>query len=362
MDSKDEIYINGEKSMDKSIQILEEKIADKIKNYQKNLRILEYDEEHVDIWIKQFPEEEREIILTETDNLLNKNYINQQRIKNIFEDIWQTQEIMTQSPDICINKIQFLDIQGKGNSQKTLVKLIEEYYLETKNTQINKIDNCEIEKYIYLDDCMYTGFTIIKDINNWIKKENPNYGAELYIVLIGEYNGNYNYVMSHLNEICKERAITVKIFRKYEFNNNFHYNDVPYDILWPQYVNDEYIDKYIEYMEEEKRATGKGGLGFRNPGYGIASNLFTSEYNRDIFEKALLKKGAYIWSLANKRNERIKPMGYNQGISLGFGAFFATDFNISNNCPLAFWWGDMWRSSSETLGKWYPLLPREVNK
>ena len=116
MDSKDEIYINGEKSMDKSIQILEEKIADKIKNYQKNLRILEYDEEHVDIWIKQFPEEEREIILTETDNLLNKNYINQQRIKNIFEDIWQTQEIMTQSPDICINKIQFLDIQGKGNS------------------------------------------------------------------------------------------------------------------------------------------------------------------------------------------------------------------------------------------------------
>ena len=48
-------------------------------------------------------------------------------------------------------------------------------------------------------------------------------------------------------------------------------------------------------------------------------------------------------------------------ISLGFGAFFATCFNISNNCPLAFWWGDLWSLSSETLGKWYPLLPREVN-
>lgn len=89
--------------------------------------------------------------------------------------------------------------------------------------------------------------------------------------------------------------------------------------------------------------------------------MFTSSYNRVVLEKALLKKGAYICSLPQNRNERMKPMGYSHGISLGFGAFFATCFNISNNCPLAFWWGDLWSLSSETLGKWYPLLPREVN-
>lgn len=32
-------------------------------------------------------------------------------------------------------------------------------------------------------------------------------------------------------------------------------------------------------------------------------------------------------------------MGYDNRISFGFGAFFATYMNMSNNCPLAYWWG-----------------------
>ena len=56
----------------------------------------------------------------------------------------------------------------------------------------------------------------------------------------------------------------------------------------------------------------------------------------------------------------MKPMGYKHDISLGFGAFFATDYNISNNCPLAFWWGSTEKTGT-VLEQWYPLLPREVN-
>lgn len=43
--------------MANSIQLLEESIADKIKNYQKHLNYWKFDDKHVDIWIKQFPEE-----------------------------------------------------------------------------------------------------------------------------------------------------------------------------------------------------------------------------------------------------------------------------------------------------------------
>lgn len=35
----------------------------------------------------------------------------------------------------------------------------------------------------------------------------------------------------------------------------------------------------------------------------------------------------------------MRPMGYDNRISFGFGAFFATYMNMSNNCPLAYWWG-----------------------
>lgn len=349
--------------MANSIQLLEESIADKIKNYQKHLNYWKFDDKHVDIWIKQFPEEERGIVLTETDSLLSHNYIKKSKIKDFFEKIWDTKEIMGENPIMSLSQIQFLDIQIKGHSQKRLVNLLEEYYIKTKGVTINRYDNTNsnINKYIYLDDCMYTGFTLIKDISNWIDNMNLNSNMQLDIIFLGEYNGNFDYVNGFLIKKCNEKGITVKIYSMYEYNNNFHYVP-PYDVLWPQYMDDdEYVNAYVQYMEEQKKITGKGGLGFRNTYLGEESDLFTSSYNRVVLEKALLKKGAYICSLPQNRNERMKPMGYSHGISLGFGAFFATCFNISNNCPLAFWWGDLWSSSSETLGKWYPLLPREVN-
>lgn len=347
--------------MENSIQKLEESIADKIKDYQIHLNNWKFDDEHVDIWIKQFPEEEREIVLTETDSLLSHNYIKKSTIMQFFEGIWNTNDIMGENPIISLSQIQFLDIQIKGHSQKRLINLLEEYYFETKGVTINRYNNINVNKYIYLDDCMYTGFTLMKDIGNWIDNMNPNSNTQLDVIFLGEYNGNYEYVNERLIEKCKEKGITVTIYRMYEYNNNYH-NAPPFEVLWPQYMDDdEYVNAYVQYMEEQKRITGKGGLGFRSPYLNVESNLFTSESNRDVLEKALLKKGAYICSLSQNWNERIKPMGYSQGISFGFGAFFATCYNISNNCPLAYWWGDLWSPPSEILGKWYPLLPREVN-
>lgn len=347
-----------------SLQRLEESIADKIKNYQKHLDYWDFDDKHVDIWINQFPEEERMIVLTETDSLLAHNYIHKSTIKEFFDEIWATEAIMGTNPLLTISQMQFLSIQGKGNSQRRLVDLLDKYYLRTKGVTINKRNNLNIKKYIYLDDCMFTGFTLIKDICNWIDNMNPNYDTELDVIFLGEYNGNHDYVKECLRKKCFDRRINVNIYRMYEYNNDFKNCMPPYDVLWPQYMDDdEYVNNFLKEMENQKTNTGKGGIGFRNVYYGEKeSELFTSSYNRSIFEKALLKKGAYICSLPQIRNEKMKPMGYSFGISLGFGAFFATCFNISNNCPLAFWWGDMWSSSAETLGKWYPLLPREVNR
>ena len=80
------------------LQRLEESVADKIKNYQKHLDYWEFDDEHVDKWINQFPVDERFIVLTETDNLLNYNYIPKRTIKNFFDEIWSTKEIMGIEP------------------------------------------------------------------------------------------------------------------------------------------------------------------------------------------------------------------------------------------------------------------------
>ena len=135
----------------------------------------------------------------------------------------------------------------------------------------------------------------------------------------------------------------------------------PYDILWPRQVKgDPYVDQYMAHLEELKASSGRSGIEFRKGYSDGESELFTSGYNRYVLEQALMKKGAYICSLSENGNEKMKPMGYKHDISLGFGAFFATDYNISNNCPLAFWWGSTEKTGT-VLEQWYPLLPREVN-
>ena len=100
--------------------------------------------------------------------MLSHNYIKKTEIKKFFEQIWGTTAIMGEDPRRSLTQIQFLDIQINGHSQKRLLDLLEKYYLEKKKVTINRCNNMNVKKYIYLDDCMYTGSTLIKDISHWI--------------------------------------------------------------------------------------------------------------------------------------------------------------------------------------------------
>lgn len=339
--------------MTKKIAVLEESIADKIKDYQKDSNLLTFDDKHVDKWVNQFSNEYKEIILSETNRLLSYNYITEDKIKDFCETLWNSNDIIEKKTEKYVSYIQFLNIQQKGNSQKRLVDFLEKYYLETKGININRSNDINVKKYVYIDDCMYTGFTLMKDIENWIDNFNPNNDAKLDIIFLAMYKKNYDYIEEKIIKKCKKVNIDVEFYCIDSYDNG--------DLMWPKYIGgDEYIDGYNQFMEEQKKITKKGGLGFRKFER-KESKLFPSIVNRDILEQELLKSGTYIFSLSQNCNKKLKPMGFGNGISLGFGAFFVTCFNISNNCPLAFWWGDSFKTSKETLGKWYPLLPREVN-
>lgn len=342
-----------------NMELLEEKIASIIKNYKKNDIPIVLDVNHVHKWIKQFDDEEQYIVLQETANLLDNYYVKKRDIKNYFKALWDTKQIFGEYPKKESEYMQFLSIQRKGNSQRKLVELMQQVILDEYNVELNTENSSKIHKYIYLDDGFYTGATLRHDISNWIDNYNPNENAELDIIFIGMYNNSYKYSMEKLEEKCSNKRIRVKMFWAHEFNNTF--NGHPIDILWPkEIIGNSLLDQYIQSMQQQSIDENKGMYTFRsfddaNP------EMFTSMQNRDIFEKALLKAGAYIVSLPQNAKKNMRPMGYSLNISLGYGAFFATYLNISNNCPLAFWWGDPLQDNTQTLGKWYPLLPREVN-
>lgn len=338
---------------------LEKSIADLIQDYRRGELLLPLDENHVDRWICQFEKDDREVVLTETKRLLEKSYIGKNSIEKFFDDIWDTEQIVGTNPRATIQNIQFLDIQRKGTSQHRLVGLLEQYYMMTRGVRIN-VYNSNVNKYIYLDDCMYTGNSVRYDIKGWIEYGQYNENSELYIIFLGLYSANDDYVRSYIEKLCDSKNIKVSIFCMKEYQNNI--SCYPYDFLWPTEVSGNvYVDRYMDELKREREEKGKKGLDFRKvPYYYTESPLFTSTANRIIFEHALMKAGSYICTLPEEHNQSIRPMGYNYNISLGYGAFFATCYNISNNCPLAFWWGNM-RQNGTVFDGWYPLLPRSVN-
>ena len=228
------------------------RIAWKIKGYHKHLGKNYHSTEHVQRWIEQFPEEEQEIVLRGTDLLLSKNYVNEKRMEKMFEALWKAdEEIMGDNPLRTLNHTQFLDIQSKGNSQKRLVEQIEKYYKEKKSALINKNNHKKVERYIYLDDCVYTGYTVLKDITNWIENGNPNPGAELDIITWGVYTGMRDYIQEQLDCICRQKNIRAFFYFVDSYRNSIGSDPQPYDILWPQKVEgDPYVDAYIRQMEE----------------------------------------------------------------------------------------------------------------
>ena len=140
------------------IRTLEEQIAEKIKNYRKGTGV--YDAEHVDRWISQFPEEERMVVLTETNRLLEQNYVDQAKLME-----WE------------------------------------------RYTGVNTCAPGEVRNYFYLDDCLFTGMTLLKDVGHWLETENPNPGSTLKIIYIAGYNGALPYVKKRLEEICAPKHI-----------------------------------------------------------------------------------------------------------------------------------------------------------
>lgn len=337
---------------------LEIDIAEKIKNYRKDELSFTIDDEHVFKWINQFDKEERGLILQETNNILEKCYLKKSDVKEFINSVITDEEIIGKEITETIKKVKFINIQRKGSSQKKLLKLLEKEIYSMYNININEIKYKDIDKYIYLDDGLYSGATVRHDIENWIKEAKPN--TSLDIVFLAVYSSGKFYANKEISKLCKDKNITFKMWWCNEFKNspNDWYN---YDCLWPKKLEgNKYVDLYIDKLRVQEEITGKKSRLFREKEYN--TELFTSATDKDIFEKALLKAGSYIVSIPKISKESMRPMGYDYFNSLGFGAFFATYMNISNNCPLAIWWGDSSMPEWHPFSKWYPLLPRKINE
>lgn len=342
-------------------QTLLQSIAAIIADYRQG-EITTIDSRHVDRWVRQFNkfgfnDEAQVIILGEMERILKSYYISRSFAQDFLANVLTSHKLFGTNPAKKIRNAKFLQIQSKGNSQKDLLSLCEP--ILQSNYRLSSRDcGSSPNTYIYLDDCLYSGNTVRRDVNAWMP--NAARGTTLHLIFFALHTEGLEYSNKQIEPEAQKYGVTVKFWRLNKFHNS-RWKPSQFDCFWAlQTSGEEFIDRYVQEINERRQNSNRTLPDlFRSANMPTQDRIFSSPAARNLIEHAFLKVGAYIVSLPRSPNASMKPLGYDYFHSLGFGAIFVTYRNIANNCPLALWWGDP--NKAYPLNGWYPLFPRTVN-
>ena len=219
----------------------------------------------------------------------------------------------------------------------------------------------KIKNWLYIDDVLASGGTFRIDIENEIE----NYGVEkfldsniriigLFFILHSWGLSNTKFVLSKKfgNEIKKH----LKYYRVAEIDNNPHVNyyhpNPKFNHIYPIESDQgkEFL-KFIEEAFERSYEMRNEKFAFRNPDFPKTEKFYSSKEDRIRYENIILDKGIQIInSIDNLCAQSLRPLGMAPPSfkTLGTGSHFFTWRNISNTCPLVYWWG---------ANNWHPLFP-----
>ena len=299
--------------------------------------------EHVDRWVRQFDEAVQITILREMDHVLKRTYFSLEDVTRFLRGLLQTEKLAGKDPCTFWRTVHFLDIQGGGNSQTDMLALFDAILHERCGFGIEDCggDNAV---YLYLDDGIFTGNRVRRDLEAWIRDQAP-VNATLHIVSIALHSGGQYYAGRYITNAATSagKAISVTWWRAIELEDRKTYSSTA-DVLRPIAIpNDAAVQAYVQAMGYPPTLRQPGNVG--------GNALFSSDEGKNLLEQEFLKAGAKIRQLCPNLGATQRPLGHMTLDTLGFGSLIVTFRNCPNNAPLALWVGD----------PWYPLFPRTTN-
>ena len=223
------------------------------------------DAQHVERWINQFDEAVRKPILTELVHVFGKTYFTKTNVVHFLDAVLTKTELTGADHCAFWKATKFLDIQGGGNSQREMLALF--------GKQLNRkcgfgIDECgkNPERFVYVDDVLFTGNRIRNDLVPWINNDAPA-SADVYIITIGLHSGGQYYAKGRIAAAAQAAGRTIKMhwWRSVEVEDRKSETDVS-DVLRPTKIpEDELTKAYVAAMQHAPvlRTPGNvGGLAF----------------------------------------------------------------------------------------------------
>lgn len=299
--------------------------------------------EHVEKWLNQFNESVQLPILKEIDHILKKTYLSNSKVEKFLFNVVASEKLTGGDPHLYWPSVQILDIQESGNSQRDMLKMLG-LALNRKLGLNLKDCSRKSRKFIYIDDGIYTGNRLLKDIRSWIHTGVPN-RVELNVIVIVLHRGGEYYAKKEITKVSKSvgKTINIKWWRGVAIEDRRSCTKVS-DVLRPKKIpHEQSVKNYVNSLNYKPILRTPGSLGKKK--------IFSSEEGRHVIEQEFLKAGVRIRSMCPKLNDYQRPLGNSVLETLGFGSMLVTFRNCPNNAPLALWVGD----------PWYPLFPRRTN-
>jgi hypothetical protein len=318
-------------------------IADTIADYRAG-EIAKPTPEHVDRWVSQFSQAIQQPILAEMEHVLSQTYLTKVTIETFLSKLVKNSHLVGPDPCAFWRDVTFLDIQGGGNSQRDMLVLFSRELQKECGVTTAQCGSAKAHTFVYLDDVLFTGNRIQKDLTDWINSAAPP-SAAVHVVTIGRHTGGQFYAKGRIEKAAKAagKTITLTWWHAVEIEDRRDHTDTS-DVLRPTSIpNDPATQAYVHslgYAPVLRKPGSVGGKGF-----------FSSEQGRNLLEQEFLKTGVHIRSICPHLGVYQRPLGNMVLNTTGFGSMIVTFRNCPNNAPLALWVDD----------PWYPLFARKTN-
>ncbi|MBD1383734.1 hypothetical protein IDJ75_00465 [Mucilaginibacter rigui] len=334
---------------------LANKIVDIIYDYRSESGI-SLDKDHVLTWVSQFDEDDRGFLLSEFLHILPKSYISKELVIDEFNQIFEYLSTYNKYDSIIafLSHAKFLSCQSEVKSQTKLLAFLDTICFDQYGINLKNCGSEGIKHWIYLDDVLASGGTfkreIINEINTYgIDKINEEKISIIPIFFfLHTWGGN---IIKY--SIKQEFNIDIVFHRVFEIQNDpriNYYNQNP--LFNHVYISsdqgNEKLDAYLNNLDASKHKE----FAYRIMGMPKTEGFYSSANNRQRYEKIILDKSIEILSRASSLAPSIRPLGltYPSYQTFGTGSHAFTWRNVSNTCPVVFWW--------ENHG-WHPLFPVE---
>lgn len=324
-------------------------IASTIADYRAN-ELAAPTPEHVDKWVRQFPEKAQRPILRELDHVMKETYIGRGAAEAFLEKVVSAAKLVGADPRGFWLTVNFLDCQESGSSQRDMLKLFGETLRLTHGVDIAGCGSSS-GPYIYLDDAIFTGGRVGADLERWIREESPT-KATVHVIVMAIHTLSEWQVGRRLREAASAagKQIEFHYWRSQTVENRKAQKDNS-EVLWPVELPEApevtaYMSLEHKYPWDARVAGGKLGP-------------FSSEEGRQILEREFLLAGLKIRAAHENPSAILRPLGFSP-FGLGFGSMTVTFRNCPNNAPLALWWGNIDGNGPAHFNNWYPLFPRKT--